>query len=115
MYNILNLVQINSSLCLTLFLGEYGCPLPCSLSSYKATLQYTHKNAMELFTGIKVDNEFWMYYYYDSMETEINTESLIVDMSNLIGAIGGNMGLFLGFSFLSLFLFTLDFIHEKIK
>ena len=70
---------------------------------------------MELYTGQKVNEEFWMYYYYETMETEINTESLIVDMSNLIGAIGGNMGLFLGFSFLSIFVFTLDLIQSKIK
>ena len=70
---------------------------------------------MELYTGQKVNEEFWMYYYYETMETEINTESLIVDMSNLIGAIGGNMGLFLGFSFLSIFVFTLDLIQSRIK
>ena len=68
---------------------------------------------MELYTSNKINEDFWLFYYYETMETEINTEMLIVDVSNLIGAIGGNMGLFLGFSFLSIFVFSLDFIHAK--
>ena len=94
---------------------DYGCPLPCIITSYQATLLYTHKNAMELYTSNKINEDFWLFYYYETMETEINNEMLIVDVSNLIGAIGGNMGLFLGFSFLSIFVFSLDFIHAKIK
>ena len=70
---------------------------------------------MELYTSNKINEDFWLFYYYETMETEINNEMLIVDVSNLIGAIGGNMGLFLGFSFLSIFVFSLDFIHAKIK
>ena len=59
--------------------------------------------------------DFWLYLYYDSLETEVKTESLIMDFPNLVAAIGGNLGLFLGFSCLSIFIVTIDFIKEKLK
>jgi hypothetical protein len=45
----------------------------------------------------------------------VHTESLIVDVSNLIASIGGNLGLFLGISCLSLFLVLVDILGSKLK
>ena len=95
---------------------KFGCPLPCSFSFYKFQLVYQHKNAFELFTGeSRPKDVFCLYYYFDSLETEVKTESLIIDISSLIANIGGNLGLFLGFSCLSIFILTIDIIQKKMK
>ena len=92
-----------------------GCPLPCSYSNYLADVVYQHKNAYELYTGNKYPNYFLLYYYYLSLDTVVSSESLIVDLANLIANVGGNLGLFLGFSCLSVYIAFLDFLQRKMQ
>ena len=94
---------------------ELGCPMPCSLSPYKAELMLNHENAMELYTGLKNSQHFLLYLYYYSMESEVDSESLIIDFTNLIASVGGNLGLFLGFSCLTVYWLLLDLLKKKLK
>jgi hypothetical protein len=94
---------------------RFGCPLPCSYSYYKIRLVHTHKNAFELFTGKPPEDQHYLYFYFDSHETEILTESLFVDFSSLVAHIGGNLGLFIGFSCLSIFILIVEIIGNRFK
>ena len=46
--------------------------------------------------------------YYTTSDVTTTTESQLIDFSGLISAVGGNLGLFLGFSFLGILINLLD-------
>ena len=52
--------------------------------------------------------------YFESFAIEEQVESLVYDEANFWAAVGGNLGLFLGFSCLSL-LFDLIKLFDKFK
>ena len=56
----------------------------------------------------KLERRFFYVYFTSADETTYNSDRL-VDFANFISSVGGNLGLFLGFSFLGL-LFT---FYEK--
>jgi hypothetical protein len=78
-------------------------------------LVYQHKNGFELFAGEPMSKDFMIYFYFTSLETLVSSESLIVDFSDLIATIGGNLGLFLGFSCLSIYIHFLEILQKKIQ
>ena len=41
---------------------------------------------------------FRLYPYYETISTKVTMEYVIYDLSNVMTAIGGNLGLFLGYS-----------------
>jgi hypothetical protein len=47
---------------------------------------------------------------YDTFSVEEHFETLVFDIGSLLAAAGGNLGLFLGFSCLSLLLSCLDYL-----
>ena len=49
--------------------------------------------------------------YYASSDVATLTEEKLIDFSNFVSAVGGNLGLFLGFSFLGL----LSSLYEYIE
>ena len=50
---------------------------------------------------------------YSSLLIEERVETYVYDMENLLTSIGGNLGLFLGFSCFSSILVLLEFIFKK--
>ena len=96
-------------------LDEFGCPLPCSHFTYSINLVRQHKNAFELFTGENRTEDYHLYFYYSSLESDVESENLIVDFPNLVANIGGYLGLLLGFSCLTIYLSVLDLAKAKIK
>jgi hypothetical protein len=93
-------------------LEDFGCPLPCSVSSYRAELFHQHKNVFEVSSAEPLAEDFVLYYYFSSLDTDVNTETLIIDFPNLVANIGGNLGLFLGFSCLSIYVMFLDMLQK---
>jgi len=84
------------------------CPLPCKDASYSITLDYYSSN-MYLNLKKEMSDDFLnkgvtLVMYYSSFTIEEHVETLVYDAENFLAAIGGNLGLFLGFSCLSLFL-----------
>lgn len=51
----------------------------------------------------KYDNNKYIYFYYATTEVNVLTEEFILDFPNFVSAIGGNLGMFIGFSFLGFF------------
>lgn len=92
----------------------YGCPMPCELSIFTANKVNVHKNVMEIFKEISNSlNEFSISFFYESTDVEETEEILLVSTSALLGAIGGNFGLFLGVSFLSICLRMVNIVRDS--
>ena len=56
---------------------------------------------------------FVLAYFYGSLSMEMKTEKLVYDFGNALVAVGGSMGLFLGFSCLSIAWTVLEFVYKK--
>jgi hypothetical protein len=92
------------------------CPIPCEQTVFDAEISYYHENTF-FWAGIvrnEYDNKQILYLGYETFDTEKHTETLIYNMGNFLTQVGGNLGLFLGFSFFSLILTTIECI-KKLK
>lgn len=96
-------------------LDDIGCPMPCSQTTYSGNLMTQHTNAFELFTGEKRTQDYLLYFYYSSLESDVEAESLIIDFPNLIANVGGYLGLLLGFSCLTIYLYLLELAKIKLR
>jgi hypothetical protein len=88
---------------------NYGCPLPCQRQSYKFFLNTLHRNSMlfEIPQNFTEEDVYILSFYYKTLLVEKHVETLVYDFGGFLAAAGGNMGLCLGLSFLSiLFTFT---------
>jgi len=92
------------------------CPIPCEQTVFDVQISYYHKNTF--FWAEEVKNEYEkkqiLYLGYETFDTEKHTETLIYNTGNFLTQVGGNLGLFLGFSFFSLILTTIECI-KKLK
>ena len=53
--------------------------------------------------------------YYTSSDVTTLTEDKLIDFSGFVSAIGGNLGLFLGFSFLGMFSSLYEYIETRLS
>ena len=81
--------------------------------SYKINLNYLHLNSTTGTNDLYVDGAFLLYYFYDSLMVEVRTEKLVFDLLGVFAAAGGNLGLCLGFSCLTLLFSLLNWIKER--
>ncbi len=95
----------------------FGCPLPCQQSVFDTILRYFHKNDVENLSGLEKNGEnvFYLLYYSNSLVVEERVEMLVYDLGNFLVAVGGNLGLLLGFSCLSVLLSLINFINQKFR
>ena len=89
---------------------EYGCTVPCTTTSYHHDIQYDSR--------MRVRNEnkkgyFELSIYYYNLDVEERTETLIYDLSSFLSSAGGNLGLLMGFSCLSVLLSLIKLIASK--
>jgi hypothetical protein len=103
---------------------KFGCPLPCEKQSFSFTLNTLHNNSMlfEVPQNFTEDDIYILTSYYKTLLVEKEVETLVYDLSGFLAAAGGNMGLCLGLSCLSvLFTFTqwtksfLQWVHQGKK
>ena len=78
-----------------------SCPIPCQLTVYEAKQRNFHKNA---FFDFYDKQAFYFSVGYETFLIEANIETLVYDIGSFLAAVGGNLGLFLGFSCLSMLL-----------
>jgi len=55
-----------------------------------------------------------VFIFFGSPITEIKSETFLVDFGVLISSVGGNLGLFLGFSFYATLAMLVDLIFKKL-
>ena len=79
------------------------CPKPCKITTYKDSL-LDLKEPLILKTGESLANFELIANKIRSIEKEV----LVYDLNDVIGAVGGSMGLFLGFSFFDVISKSLD-------
>ena len=91
-------------------LEKQGCPVPCTSTSYNHEIQYFSRR---INTSIAESNYFQLRVYYNTLEVEERTETLLYDLSNFLSASGGNLGLLMGFSCLSALLEVIKFLLDK--
>ena len=96
-------------------LGKYGCPVPCQHLYYRLKPNYYHKNNAHLPASMAniSDGLILLYLYWSYLPVEETIESLEYDLTNFLVSAGGNLGLFLGFSCLSVFFGIIDRICKR--
>ena len=87
-----------------------SCPRPCKIISY------IHSK-VEIYQSDYVDNNPNKVHLAltPNKIKRIETEILVYDVTDMIGALGGSLGLFLGFSFLGLLSDLIDFLQSKLE
>jgi hypothetical protein len=93
------------------------CPLPCTLTSYNYKLEYLHRSRW-----IDTQNSYGSEAYknstfifgmsFGSLLVEERSEALVYDGVSFLAAAGGNLGLFLGFSFFSVVISILKILQK---
>ena len=97
-----------------------ACPLPCKQIVYVVNVRKFHlnnfiENSIETEEMVKMSKEaVFLRIGYDSFVIEEIVESLFYDAASFLTAVGGNLGLFLGFSCFSVLLGLIK-ISKKIK
>ncbi len=92
---------------------RYGCPVPCDEPSYEISLKYFHETSFpDYHKPENFTNTFFLLLFYETFDTVENKETLVYDVGDLFAAAGGHLGLFLGFSCLSLLMQILDYVLE---
>ena len=74
------------------YLKQCDCPLECQLDGYTLSLS----------SGEHLSKETRIEIFYDEMKEEVISEVIKIELTDLISSLGGILGLFTGFSFLSL-------------
>ena len=70
---------------------KYACPLPCTSCTFNPTLNTFHMNDTKDFLKL------WVYFSTTTVEKK--EEYFIYDVRDVIGSVGGTLGMFIGFSF----------------
>ena len=89
----------------------FGCPVPCKQLTYKILIEHYHKNNYMLDGNMMQESK----HYYTLMvnnpsaTVEEQIESLEYDLVDLLASAGGNLGLLLGFSCLSVLFSAINF------
>ena len=88
---------------------------PCRDVKYEArTLSYDRNTFVSINPDIEPPNSVVkdreeakngteILFYYSTTSIQILTEDAVINFSNFVSAVGGNLGLFVGFSFLGFF------------
>ena len=92
-----------------------SCPRSCKMTSFSGNIQAYPGFSLQMYfnlTNFKYTSYIWFGITYGSFDVEINKEYLIYNTEDAIGAIGGTVGLFTGFSVLNLFIFIVSISKE---
>ena len=92
-----------------------SCPKSCKMTSFSGNIQAYPGFSLQMYfnlTNFNYTSYIWFGTSYRSFDVEINKEYLIYNTEDAIGAIGGTVGLFTGFSVLNLFIFIVSISKE---
>ena len=92
-----------------------GCPLPCRRTSYNIDVKFTNENSWVLYEGLVKRNYLQLFMFYNTLTVEEKVETLMYDLAGLLSTAGGNLGLCLGLSCLSIFYFMIWFAKILLK
>ena len=75
---------------------KFTCRLPCTQVRYEARPSYVHGHFPQA-----QFNHTPVFFYYDAMVVRTTEEVPVYDVARLVSAVGGSLGLLLGFSVLT--------------
>ena len=107
--------MIDITLSFTQNTGQLGCPLPCNELEYSISHKSFHVNScIDPFKRMKFDFEknYLLSFAYEYLEVEEKVESYVYDLGAFLAIVGGNLGLALGFSCLSMLLSLLKILYR---
>ncbi len=97
------------------YLSEQGCKFPCIQTTYKSSMISYHKykwiDPNKIYP--RSDDAVRLEVFYETLLTEDGVEAYVYDLGSFLAQAGGNLGLCLGFSCLSVLLDVLKFIKQK--
>ena len=89
------------------------CPLPCQQKNYEVTVRNFHLNSwFDYVNNETMPNFIYFVLGYESFIVEVSVETWMYDAGNFLTAIGGNLGLLLGFSCFSMLLGFIRIIQK---
>ena len=88
-----------------------SCPKSCKQVEYIGKVINT--DSLERSWPENMDVE--VCYGFETMRVKVDEEYLIYSFADMVGAIGGSFGLFLGFSFLDQLFVLLEMVQKKLK
>ena len=95
-------------------LSKFNCPVPCRQKGFNYKIKYFHKNSWIEPENSTMSKTFaGLYVSYSSLLVEERVETIVYDLECLLTSLGGNLGLFLGFSCFSTLVSGLNFIYKK--
>ncbi|XP_023326275.1 acid-sensing ion channel 4 [Eurytemora carolleeae] len=78
-----------------------GCPLPCNRSSFSLEYTYIRQEKIDIGWG-REDFDFAISIWAKNFQIEDSEEIIVCDSTCLLGEVGGNIGLYLGVSVITL-------------
>ena len=84
--------------CMQEIVETTGCNKPCTYNEYKFTSQTPAEDTLTT----TPENQIFIVFWAVSRTTQVEEEVLLYPLLSLVSDFGGTLGLFLGFSFLSL-------------
>ena len=93
--------------------SSYNCPPPCQIVSYSMSpINYHNNSLLKEYYNLVDGEHFLLSLYYNTLVIEKRTETLLYDVAGMLASAGGNLGLMLGFSCLSLLFLGVDCIKS---
>ena len=88
--------------------------MPCEFIKYSAeTLAYDRSSSLSISPHTPIEEEYiGIFFMYATTEIKVITEELLINFSNFVSSVGGNLGMFIGFSCFGVFSWTYDLIKE---
>ncbi len=92
--------------------GRFGCTRPCRKVRYEAQVSGYHRSTL----AFQSDHAGpVLFFFYDSMDVEHREEALVYDLSKLLAAVGGSVGLFLGLNMFKVLSTAVEAIFGKAR
>ena len=87
--------------------------MPCEHVKYSVeSLAYDKSSSLSIGPHPAEDDEYiGMFFMYATTEVKVIKEELLISFSNFVSSIGGNLGMFIGFSCFGVFSWIFD--HMK--
>ena len=94
-------------------------PAPCKTTTYDAGILKFQQNPYGVWHNKSKTNSTsfnrTVAMYYTTSDVTTFTEARLIDFSGFVSAVGGNLGLFLGFSFLTMLFDLYDYIENSLS
>ena len=94
---------------------EKRCLPRCSRPIYKSYLNFLSKKVLSKELKVYGDGYFIIWVFYSSLYVEEKIETYVFDFDSAIVAVGGSLGLFLGWSCNSLILDFIEILYYRFK